>query len=989
MPIVADDLKFIAAERMSDQDDAGGYPSAAVVLDNADNSVFPDIASGDRIGGRTHLRKIHAAVRSQDSDALLAARVYISEPYADSNTSVSILVTGVSEDDRYAAADTLYTSAQQDINTNLRLFQTYNEGESTLTVYAFANQKAPWIKRMPAVGEIIYLEDETQLSRQYVRVVSTSTFSGATYTSGTLTIQPPLQFQFRGGWSDNNDYLTPTQIYLTRAIPMAYGVYGITPLSDAVAAGATTIRAQTLSAPIAPTITDVRAATWKAPSGQATRAVAAVDSVTQAATLVSGIDVADVSVSYLDNDAWVTISGADTPARFAQSDTVFFVALDASPFVTKTRSVTVPTPTTASALTLRTGIEIIPGTVVMTAYRADTRERLDATDNGAGVLVGSSLSGTVDYDTGVITLSSSTPVTPMDANAAYGCIRPGLYAAQGINLTPLTTLSIIASGTVVDGSFIFAASRADTGATITATDDGNGGIVSTDGITGSISGSLVSLSFQHPIYTSSARASYRYQSTGSRSGTADSVTATSATVSLGAAATAGTVTVSAVDDASGARITATDDGLGAFNDNGITGTIDYNSGAVSLTFADPVRYTNLTVTATARAAPSAMLWSYPSTDPTGTTLNLRLTAPVSAGTVEISALRAADGVMMRATDDGLGAISGDATGSIAYNSGTMALEFSAAVTLSTVTVAYFYRVASDANSLVAGGMDVVRLPASKSFPLIRAGDIAVIHTASSEALPNPAVVETTYPLSQNDVDRIWLEDASGTQLPASAYRVDTVAGTVTLNTGVDVSDYAQPLQAWMALYDEAIATAVNVREKTVRLNRPLSRAYPAYAYLSAAVPVGDMAAGISVPFEQQAWTNVWQNTPVGNPIAAQFNSTQYPITVRNDGAISERWRISFATSTTVDVIGEHVGVIASGLPITSAIAPLNPYTGQPYFTIPAQGWSLGWTSGYQLRFNTTGADFPLWLIRCVQPSPDVPAGTRDRFRLALIGDVDA
>ena len=89
------------------------------------------------------------------------------------------------------------------------------------------------------------------------------------------------------------------------------------------------------------------------------------------------------------------------------------------------------------------------------------------------------------------------------------------------------------------------------------------------------------------------------------------------------------------------------------------------------------------------------------------------------------------------------------------------------------------------------------------------------------------------------------------------------------------------------------------------------------------------------------------------------------------------------------MIGEHVGVIASGLPIASAIAPLNPYTGQPYFTIPAQGWSLGWTAGYQLRFNTTGADFPLWLIRCVQPSPDVPAGTRDRFRLALIGDVDA
>ena len=59
MPIVADDLKFLAAERMSDSDDAGGYPSATVVLDNAENLVFPDVASGDRIGGRTHLSLIH------------------------------------------------------------------------------------------------------------------------------------------------------------------------------------------------------------------------------------------------------------------------------------------------------------------------------------------------------------------------------------------------------------------------------------------------------------------------------------------------------------------------------------------------------------------------------------------------------------------------------------------------------------------------------------------------------------------------------------------------------------------------------------------------------------------------------------------------------------------------------------------------------------------------------------------------------------------
>jgi len=68
MAILASDIKFLKSERMTDLDDAGGYPSGDEVLDNIDNNVFPDIASGDRIGGRTHLRKIFAAVRSSDTE---------------------------------------------------------------------------------------------------------------------------------------------------------------------------------------------------------------------------------------------------------------------------------------------------------------------------------------------------------------------------------------------------------------------------------------------------------------------------------------------------------------------------------------------------------------------------------------------------------------------------------------------------------------------------------------------------------------------------------------------------------------------------------------------------------------------------------------------------------------------------------------------------------------------------------------------------------
>ena len=38
----------------------------------------------------------------------------------------------------------------------------------------------------------------------------------------------------------------------------------------------------------------------------------------------------------------------------------------------------------------------------------------------------------------------------------------------------------------------------------------------------------------------------------------------------------------------------------------------------------------------------------------------------------------------------------------------------------------------------------------------------------------------------------------------------------------------------------------------------------------------------------------------------------------------------------------------------------------PYFRLPALGWGNGWATGNVLRFNTIGAQFPVWVVRTVQ-----------------------
>ena len=834
MAILASDLKFLQAERLTDLDDAGGYPSNHPVLDNVDNNVFPDVASGDRIGGRTHLRKIFAAVRNPDTDVYMASRVYIASPPSDPAVTVGLLVTGSASDDRQTALNALYTEAQQNINLNVKLYQNYYEGETIISLYHFTTQIAPFIGQWPQIGDIILLEDAGAGVEQYVKVTSID-YSDVigTYQSATLSFTPPLRHAFRGDFVGdfediNNDYVTPTQTYTTRAVPMGHGLYGIAPLAVAAEAGDMEVMLDRIDIPVAPTVLEVVDASLRPSSApiQASQSIAAVAGRLQSATIDPMADLSTVRVEFISkvHQTRSSISGAATPGLFTVAGTNISVMLP-------------------------------PSESISLAGFGQTR-----------------VNGGTDMFSFTIGLFGAGLIT--------GGVSLDFYSA-----------SVYGTPTAWHGRFL---------------DDGVGGF----------SGSLtngVSLTF--------------------------------------------------------------------------TGTINYATGLINLTCSG-VFHGVIEVRYPYTRNDQKIIWYSGDPASVATALNLNLHGDIVKDSLQIIANTADDGELLTVLDNGSGVLTGDATGTLHYDSGLLSLAFSESVQTDSILIAYRYTTASAINQVAGGTLDTVRLPASKAFPLVRVGDQVIIHYPDSETLANPVVAETTYTLARDHVDQIWLEAADGTRIPTAHYTVDLVAGSVTMATGLDLSGYQQPLTAWTSIHTEALATTVNAETKTVRLNRALRHDYPAQlAYLSSQVPSGDLFASCSVPFEQQAWTSVWQDTAIGADITAQFNHAAWPILITNDGAITERWRIQFISTTTVNVIGEHVGQIASALSITADIAPVNPYTGQPYFTIQYEGWGAAWVNGNVLRFNTQSADYPLWPIRVVQPSDHV-AGVADRFRLAFLGDVD-
>lgn len=181
------------------------------------------------------------------------------------------------------------------------------------------------------------------------------------------------------------------------------------------------------------------------------------------------------------------------------------------------------------------------------------------------------------------------------------------------------------------------------------------------------------------------------------------------------------------------------------------------------------------------------------------------------------------------------------------------------------------------------------------------------------------------------------------------------------------------------------ASAPQTTLTRLTFNRALTKAFPAGTLVSSMLLLGDLQANVGAAFSQESWTSAWADARIGSAIAPQYQQLANPIVVNNAGAISERWAIIFLTSSTYRVVGESVGQIATGS-VSTTLSPTNPATGQPYFTLSEMGWGSGWAAGNVLRFNTTGANAPVWAARAVLPS--APSSTPDSLTIAVRGDVN-
>lgn len=283
------------------------------------------------------------------------------------------------------------------------------------------------------------------------------------------------------------------------------------------------------------------------------------------------------------------------------------------------------------------------------------------------------------------------------------------------------------------------------------------------------------------------------------------------------------------------------------------------------------------------------------------------------------------------------------------------------------------------------GLDAARLPPDGQALVFNTGRLVLVHHTDH-------VTETSLsPTQVIDCGRVRLyraviEDVDLKRLPADFYTVDRELGTVTMSPTLNLTGYSGPYKIWHTVADLARLIAVDING-TLSLNKALSHVYPEdEARVSGVLYAGTLQARVSTVFAQSTWDGVWSDELRGSAPLADYNDALYPIATSNAGAYPDRILVKFTSSSAFQVIGENLGLIATG-DIAQNCAPVNSLTGETYFTLDYRGWGAGWATGNCLRFNLIGAAFPVDLVRAVQPS--APTGGDDSVELLFLGNVDA
>lgn len=167
MAIQQGDIKIMASQVLADVAEGGGAATGNEIVDGVSNNLFPDISELDRTIGRVNLRKVFPAVRTATVDGYYGVNVIVSDAPDDPAVSAVLFNTQAYFDTRDDAQSRIESYLTRGTQYGGLLFGDHVAGMRTLTIL----QRAKVV--VPTIGTTLLLRANAGTANehsQYVRV---------------------------------------------------------------------------------------------------------------------------------------------------------------------------------------------------------------------------------------------------------------------------------------------------------------------------------------------------------------------------------------------------------------------------------------------------------------------------------------------------------------------------------------------------------------------------------------------------------------------------------------------------------------------------------------------------------------------------------------------------------------------------------------------------------------------------------------------------
>lgn len=283
MTILSSDIKLLASKVMDDVPEGGGGPTGTVIPDGASNAIFGDVTEVARAGGAVHIRQIHLAVQTANTDRFMDANLIVSQPPNDANVSVTLAA---------CAPFALRTDIANSIENYLiqgpewggYLLENHVAGQRSIQILQRPGAPTPPIGRTLA---LVHLEGLPGELRQYVRVTRVDVVDRTfTYSSGgsfvdytasvvTCDLTDALRNAFPGS-APSRAYTRESDKTVIRDTTVADAAtyYGAVPLSAVADLGDPSVRVSSIYSQIVPSARTETVALDQRPASQRTLVLA-------------------------------------------------------------------------------------------------------------------------------------------------------------------------------------------------------------------------------------------------------------------------------------------------------------------------------------------------------------------------------------------------------------------------------------------------------------------------------------------------------------------------------------------------------------------------------------------------------------------------------------------------------------------------------------------------------------------------------------------